>query len=253
MKALIMNTNIENEVSKIVFKRKYMSIVELSEVLNVSQSTIRRVLNRLQSKKLVERSHGGVRAVLTDNVAPNFVLRKHTNATQKKMIALKALKLIKEGDVIFLDGSTSTYFMAEYLNEFDNVTVITNGIDTLVALAGCGVNAISTGGCVSGANKSALVGNFAINTVESIHANIAFFSCGAIAKDGKMTDCYIDEVAARKKMIENSDISVLLCDSDKFGKTQPYVIGNVNEIDYIVTDSFNDGVIESKPKKGIIY
>ena len=144
-----MNTNIENEVCKIVFKRKYMSIVELSEVLNVSQSTIRRVLNRLQSKKLVERSHGGVRAVLTDNVAPNFVLRKHTNATQKKMIALKALKLIKEGDVIFLDGSTSTYFMAEYLNEFDNATVITNGIDTLVALAGCGVNAISTGGCVS--------------------------------------------------------------------------------------------------------
>ena len=139
-----MNTNIENEVSKIVFKRKYMSIVELSEVLNVSQSTIRRVLNRLQSKKLVERSHGGVRAVLTDNVAPNFVLRKHTNATQKKMIALKALKLIKEGDVIFLDGSTSTYFMAEYLNEFDNATVITNGIDTLVALAGCGLYEFQT-------------------------------------------------------------------------------------------------------------
>lgn len=103
-------------------------------------------------------------------------------------------RIIGSGDLYF--KRLNVFF---YLNEFDNATVITNGIDTLVALAGCGVNAISTGGCVSRANKSALVGNFAINTVESIHANIAFFSCGAIAKDGKMTDCYIDEVAARKK------------------------------------------------------
>ena len=125
----------EDAVISLIKDRETVSVAELSAALDVSESTVRRKLAELEGKGLISRTHGGARMIDTNNSSFTFSLRIHKNAFEKKLIALKAVKLIKEGDVIFLDGSTSTYFLAEYLNEFKNVTVITNGIDTLSFLA----------------------------------------------------------------------------------------------------------------------
>lgn len=241
---------LKNKLTDIITERGCITVSELANILKVSQSTVRRALDDLEKKKIVVRTHGGAKAIKQDGAAPNFVLRKHTNEIQKKLIVLKALKLIKEGNVVFLDGSTSTFFMAEYLNEFNDITVVTNGIDTLTVLSSCGVNAVSTGGNVSKANNSVLVGPFAISTIEKIHADIAFFSCGAISKTGLLSDYYLDEVPLRRKMIENADKVVLLCDSEKFDRTETYSIGDISEIDYVITDKNISGFegVESLPE-----
>ena len=108
---------------------------ELAKQFAVSPSSIRRKLTELEKDGLVVRTHGGVKSINDDESGMSFFTRKHTNALEKRLIAIKALKIVHDGDMIFLDSSSTSYFLAEYLSEFPNVTVVTNGVDTLAALA----------------------------------------------------------------------------------------------------------------------
>ena len=231
-----MHKNKESKIIELLKTQKYMTVADICSELNISPSTIRRELTVLEKKGLAIRTHGGVRLADSNNYTPDFALRIHQNVVEKKIIDLKALKLIKDGDVIFLDGSTSAYFMAEYLSEFSNLTVITNGIDTLSLLAHNNVTTYSTGGVVSKDNSSVLVGEQTLESIKNVHANIAFFSCQALSQDGKIYDCYLQENYVRKQMMKNSDKTVFLCDSNKINKSSSYYLCDLNEVDYLVTD-----------------
>lgn len=234
-------------------EKDYISVVELSEKTGASESTIRRALKEFENKGLIKRTHGGAQIIDPNNSVFTFSLRIHQNIFEKKIIALKAVKLIKEGDVIFLDGSTSTYFLAEYLDEFKNVTVITNGIDTLSLLAKKRVKAFSTGGMVSSENTSVLIGNSSIDFIKKIHANICFFSCQSLDKDGVISDCYIEENYIRKAMIEQSQQTVLLCDSTKLDRQSAYYLCNAEKINYIITDKNLNDYLHDANKYNVIF
>ena len=231
-----MNNFIEKEILKEIGQKKFIKTDDLAKTLNVSPSTIRRALSSLEKKGLVTRVHGGAKISDEKNYFPNFSFRSHMNCLEKKKIALSAIKLIKNGDVIFLDGSTSAFFIAEYLSEFENIKVFTNGIDTLSLLSKYNINAYSTGGCVSTENPSVLVGHYADNLIKSIHADVSFFSAQTILDNGEIYDCFEQENFLRLSMIKNSSKSVFLCDNTKFGKSAPFRLCNVNELDYIVSD-----------------
>lgn len=232
-----MNDIIERRLLEQIQTKKFIKTEELAEILNVSPSTIRRALNELQSKGLITRTHGGAEMNDEKHYFPNFSFRSHQNSLEKKKIALSAIKLIKNGDVIFLDGSTSAFFIAEYLSEFKNIKVFTNGIDTLSLLSKNGVNAYSTGGAVSTENPSVLVGHFADSMIKNVHADICFFSAQTVLDDGEILDCFEQENVLRASMIKNSQKKVFLCDSTKFGKGAPFRLCNLNDVDYIVSDS----------------
>ena len=226
----------EKKVLEILETQQYASVDELSAILRVSASTVRRALEILQQKGLVTRTHGGVKINSDNNFSPNFTFRIHQNTFEKKKIALSAIKLIKNGDIIFLDGSTSTFYIAEYLKEFDNIRVITNGIDTLSLLAKYNILAYSTGGQVSTENPSVLVGRHAEDMICNFHADIAFFSAQAMDNDGEIYDCYEDEIFLRRAMIKNAKTKVFLCDNTKVGKTSPYRLCSLRDVDYVASN-----------------
>lgn len=232
-----MKDTLQKNILDALASKQFLTVDQLSDELEVSPSTIRRHLTELQNKGLLKRTHGGASIVGQKNLFPSFTFRSHQNSLEKKKIALSALKLIKNGDVVFLDGSTSAYFMAEYLSEFSGIRVITNGIDTLSVLSRCGVKAYSTGGIVSETNRSVLVGNHAEKMIESLHANVTFFSAQSITADGEIYDCFEEENVLRKKMIERSDVSVLLCDNAKLNRTSPFLLLSVNQVDYLISDA----------------
>ena len=118
-----MKDNIEKQILEILESEKFARIEVLSEKLSTSPSTVRRKLALLQANGLVERLRGGAKLCDQKNYFPKFSFRSHVNSLEKKKIALAAIKLIKDGDVIFLDGSTSAFFIAEYLSEFKNIKV----------------------------------------------------------------------------------------------------------------------------------
>ena len=226
----------EKQALNIIEKRQFASVDEISKELSVSPSTARRILRRLQDKGLITRTHGGAKLNAANNITPSFTFRIHQNGFEKKKTALSAIKLIKNGDVIFLDGSTSAFCVAEYLKEFENIRVITNGIDTLSLLSKERIPAYSTGGQVSFENPAVLVGRYAEDTVCNFHADIAFFSAQAMDNNGEIFDCFEDEIFIRRAMIRNAKIKVFLCDSTKLGKTSPYRLCSLSDVDYIASN-----------------
>ncbi len=228
--------NLEEKILQILHEKNSVSIDEFAGIIQVSPSTIRRKLENLQNKGLVRRTHGG--AILNDekNFLPSFTLRSHQNILEKKKMALAAIKLIKDGDLIFLDGSTSAFFIAEYLSEFKNIKVITNGIDTLSLLSKNHVEAYSTGGLVSPVNNSVLVGHHAVDMIRNIHADFTFFSVQSIDTNCDLYDCFEEENVIRKTMIVQSTKSVLLCDATKFNQFSPYRLCSLSDIDYFASD-----------------
>jgi lexA DNA binding domain len=217
-------------------ERKHASVEEICEKVYASPSTVRRRLTELQRKGLITRTHGGAQINDGNSFLPSFTFRSHQNSLEKKKIALSAIKLIKNGDVIFLDGSTSAFFIAEYLSEFENIKVLTNGIDTLSLLSRNGVTAYSTGGLISGENRSVLIGRVAAETIGGMYADVAFFSALSVGRDGAISDCFEDENALRLSMMKNAAKKVFLCDSTKFGKRSAFRLCSVEDVDCIVTD-----------------
>ena len=242
----------EKEILEILQSNQYASIDELAEKLFVIPSTIRRKLDSLQKKGLVTRTHGGAQLNDDNNFFPSFTFRIHQNSFEKKKMALAAIKLIKNGDLIFLDGTTSAFFIAEYLSEFKNIRVITNGIDTLSLLAKNNIAAYSTGGYASELNRSVLVGHYAEQMIDNFHADIAFFSATSVTNDGEIYDCFEEENVIRKAMIKHASKKVFLCDSTKFGKTSLFHLCSLNDVDHIISNHDLPDFIKIDKSKKII-
>lgn len=231
----------------------FIKVDDLARQFSVSPSSIRRKLVEIEKNGLVIRTHGGVKPADDDMMNTSFTTRIHTNVLEKKLVALKALKFVSEGNVIFIDASSTTYFMTAYLSEFSNITVITNCIDTLAALAEKGVKVISTGGTVTPDYPSILVGSFAKNTISEIHADLCFFSVHGISDNGVIYDSCQENNEVVREMIRHSDKSVCLCDYTKFGKKAPYKLCDVSDVDYIVSDRDLGGSFEWNTDGKLIF
>ena len=243
----------ENEILELLNENDYATVEYLAKRMSISASSIRRDLKNLEERGLVSRSYGGVKIADATGRRIPYALRTHENSAQKKQIAKAALALINPGDVVFLDGSSSAYFLAELLPSVSGVTVITNSIDTVSYLTHYNVKAFCTGGLLSSENRGVLVGGYAESFLRQIQADIAVFSVQAVKSNGQFFDCYPEEVAIRNIMMSNARRRILLCDSSKWNKDSIFYQGNVNDVDYIVSDEdLNKLFDEPKPQKYIL-
>ncbi len=231
-----MKNNYVDEILELLEKEEFLSVEEFSKKLFVSESSIRRYLTKAEQKGLLIRTHGGAKIANANNLAPSFSFRSQQSIAEKKKIARLAVKQIKDGDVVFLDGSTSAFFMADYLKELNNIKVITNGIDTLSLLSKNGIDAYSTGGKISEVNRSALIGQKAVDFVNSFHADITFFSAHTVDEKGIIYDCFEEENHLRVAMMKNATKKVLLCDSSKFTTPSPFKLCELKDLDILITD-----------------
>lgn len=243
----------EDEIMALLSETEYATVEYLVKKINISASSIRRDLKNLEDRGLVIRSYGGVKLANSTGKLIPFSLRSHENSTQKKQIAKAAIGLLQPGDTVFLDASSSAYFVAELLPGVGGITVITNSIDVMSCLSNYDIKAYCTGGEISFDNRAVLVGGYTHEFLNKIHADVVFFSVQAVNADGEFSDCYAEEVAVRNIMIKNAKKRVLLCDSSKWGKTSTFYQTSMDEIDYLVTDKNPNRFFNTpKPEKCII-
>ena len=217
-------------------KDPHISVNTLSQKLFVSEPTIRRDLTELHNKGIITKIYGG--AILNTGAAQReipFFLRENEQSETKSEMGKRASALVQDGDVVMLDGSTSAYHAVAYLSRFKNLTVITSGAKTALAAAEANLRTFCTGGQMI-IHSYSYVGKQAEDFVRSVNADILFFSCHGLDLQGRMSDNAIEEANLRQVMFEHSRKKVLLCDSSKIGKTCFYNMGNVSEIDEIVSD-----------------
>ena len=222
-------------IISILEKDGSISVSDLSKILYVSPPTVRRDLDDLQKQGKVARTHGGVILRKTAESEIPLIWREEQNNISKKIIAQRAKEYIKNGDVIFLDASSTVSYLIPLLKNFDDIIVVTNSPKSSMRLGNENIKNYCTGGLLL--NRSvAYVGNEAESFISKINADVFFFSSRGYIEGGNITDSSVEEAAIKKAMMKNSERSFYLCDSSKKGKKYMYNICHCDELYGIITE-----------------
>lgn len=223
------------EILKILNTKSYSTIAELSSLLSVSQSTIRRDLNELSRNDLVAFRRDGVVPLSQDIIDKPMGYRAAVNARPKGMLAKAALKLIADGSCVFLDSSSTVLAMTPALRSFKNIIVVTNSLSVARQLRGCSYPLHLVGGEIS-PRSMASFGPLAEATIREFNFDFAFFSPVAVTPQNYVAETTENAASVRRTAMEQSRCSVLLCDHSKIGLTRPYNIAHLDFFDYVITD-----------------
>jgi DeoR/GlpR family transcriptional regulator of sugar metabolism len=243
------------EIKKILFENKSMSIKNLSKLLNISEITIRRDLVKLEIEGFVDKVHGGAMA-RGFNVEYNPVYMEDImlNREQKERIAKEAVKLINDGDGVIIESGTTCLELVYNLADKKNLTIFTTSIPTAYELWKLTLNRNDLelnicGGRVETKSNS-LIGSPAVNYFQNINADIAFIGAPAILVDKGIiaTNNQLDAEVMRS-IINNSKKKILIGDNSKFSKNAFISIMPLTEFDEIITDSGIDNDTSLKIQK----
>ena len=224
------------EILELLRTEKSISVHKLAAKLYVSESTVRRDLNRLASAGMLQRSFGGAVLVEDINSEVPLIVRDEKNSAEKKTIARLAASLIEENDIIFVDPSSTAYALLPYLDERVKA-VVTNSPKVSLALASNpSLNIYLTGGYLR-KNALSLVGHHAEEMLANFNCTKMFFSCTSISKS-QLSDLNEEEANLKRKMLRQSKTIVAMLDHTKFGLTAFSHVCNLTSIDYVVTDMF---------------
>lgn len=225
-----------NHILEYLRQNQTATVHGLSKRLYASEATVRRDLNELARRGMVKRLHGG--AVLLGSAIRELPLyvRQQQNAAAKQEIAAQAAKHLKDGQVIFLDASSTVMYLVKYLENFENLTVITNGIQTAQELQSLSHRIYCTGGMMLH-QSSAYVGQHAENFIRQFNADLFFFSSQGLSEDGRITDDSEEETHVRKVMLEQSRKKVFLCDHSKVGPVYCHNLCRLEQVDDYITDA----------------
>ena len=222
---------------------------DLCEAINVSEDTIRRDLSELADLGNIIKVHGGA---LSKSFHTSFQSNGVYSHDNKKLIAQKAVSLIKYGMFVLTTGGTTIIELAKALPQHLSATFFTGSLPAaLEYIQHPSIEVIFIGDRIS-KNSKITVGGDAISKINHINADICFLGINAIDAENGLTDNDWDVVQVKKAMIESSKSVVALTISEKINSRQKIKIAGIDEIDILVTEQDpNDEIFEAYRKKGI--
>lgn len=212
-----------------------LSVRACSDALGVSEVTIRNDLAVLEREGLLQRTWGG--AMLRPQVRSEgaFMARLQQNRADKERIALAAAAHVADNDTIFLDASTTAYFMAQQLKDRLNLTVITNGMYTALELGAVpGISTIVLGGQVR-ADTGSLVGTLSAEMMAKLHVSKGFFSARGLTVAKGLTESTIVEGQLKELVIKHVDQVFAVVDVSKLGCTSLTAFCPASSIHSLIT------------------
>jgi DeoR/GlpR family transcriptional regulator of sugar metabolism len=218
-------------------KQTKISVEELSDRLRVSQVTIRKDLDILEKRGLIERSHGNAIFSQQSRFNVAFLEKLQLQAREKDVIAKAAAGYVHEGDSIILDSGTTTLSLAKALvGRFKSLFVITNSVPAALELTKAGYDILLVGGQVRKHSLS-LIGPWAVKSLESYHADRAFMGTSGITlAHGFSTPDSLD-AQMKQTMIRIADKAYILTDSSKFGHNCLVSFAKCSDIHLTLTDA----------------
>ena len=223
---------------------------DLVQKMNVSSETIRKDLDALEHSGQLKRVHGGAVAVPSESeVAPSIgyvslETRNTQHMNEKAAIAAYAASMIKENQVIALDyGSTSFVMAKELAKRFQSLTIITNSVQNALALVNCpDFTIILVGGILN--KKELSLGNDFSPLLNNLHIDTLFMSVSGIHPKVGLTDQSFSEARVQNQMREMASKTIVLADSDKFGRASLVKLCGLQDVTSIITDSGIDPEIQ---------
>jgi DeoR family fructose operon transcriptional repressor len=210
-------------------------VAQLSRTLGVSEVTVRRDLELLERRGIVERTRGGAIAAQRVHGEPPYHEATARQVQEKAAIGRAAAALIEPGDTIFLSGGTTP------LEVFRNITaagvrVVSNNVALALHAPPAEVELILLGGVLR-RRLQVLTGEFALGMLRSVFAAKAFVATDGIGLRTGVTTASPQEAVLAKTMIERTRGDVfVVADHTKLGVVADFVIAELDDVDHVVVD-----------------
>ncbi len=226
-------------ILEILKQQKTISVSKLSEILKISESTVRRDIIALNEMGKLKKIHGGAMAIKQKftSTEPSVNIRATQNTAEKKSIARYASTLINDDDFIFIDAGTTTEKMIDFI-ENKSAVFVTNGIVHAKKLIQKGLKAYIIGGELK-LSTEAVIGSQAVNTINNYNFTKSFVGTNGISLSSGYTTPDPEEALIKSAAINHSYVSFVLADSSKFDIVSSVTFAKISQA-CIVTDRVKD-------------
>lgn len=219
-----------------VRQNKSVKLPRLCELLEASESTVRRDLTFLDERGLLKKVHGG--AVSTDESSLNMIeqdveSKSRLFTEEKTAIARFAASLIDDGDFVFIDAGTTTEKMIDFLPD-KNVTFVTNAFVHAKKLAQRGVKVYIPAGEIK-LKTEAIVGAECVISLQSYNFTKSFVGANGISLSGDITTPDRKEASVKSAVVQNSQTVYVLADHSKFDHMYSVTFAQLGRVK-IITD-----------------
>ena len=224
-------------LSELLRKQPGLRVPEIARVLGISEGTVRNDLNALEQQGRLTRVHGG--AVLNEQPqfpSSSFNIRYHNEAAAKMKMARQAALLVNDGDSVFLDASTTVYYLARQLAERQRLRVVTNGIDVARLLAENPTHLVILLGGTVGSDGSSVTGLLSEQALEELRMQKAFISSSGFSIQRGMTDVHLAGGHLKRKALSSAQQVLAMISSNKLGKEDLTSFAGIDQIHHLFTD-----------------
>lgn len=225
-------------ITKLLKKEKRLSYKDIAFNTNISESTVRRCVDKMSSDGLLVKIKGGAALSEKLNIDIEVHERFIQNISEKQDIANKVQKLIKNGDLIYLDAGTTTFFVIRHLKD-RNITVVTNGIMHINELVKYGIKTILIEGEVKHSTK-AIVGVEAVNSISKYRFDKCFIGTNGVNLETGYTTPESNEARLKEKVIRHSEEKYILADYTKFNKISNITFADISGCKIITNKGFKN-------------
>lgn len=223
---------------------------ELSKTLQVSEDTIRRDLRELATAGLLQRVHGG--ALPRSPATASFTDRQRQAPAAKAAIAQAAIQLIRQDQVLILDGGTTLLQVAQQLPPDLRATVITHSPPIALALADHPLIEVIVIGGKLYKHALATVGAATVEGFRAIRADLCLLGIASIHPEVGISTLDMEEAYVKRSMIASAAEVAALTSAEKLGTAAPYLVGPLSDLTHLVTErSVSDDVLAPYRAQGI--
>lgn len=218
-----------------------VSVAELTEELEVSDMTIRRDLESLSARKLLQKVHGGAVQISKTATEPHFTQKQRLNQEEKQTIARIAVPMIDDGHTVAFSAGTTTWNIASTLQRGgEALTFVTNSTNIALTLQEKEWDQIVLSGGSFRTPSDALVGPFAEHTIKTLNADVLFLGVHGIHPHAGLTTPNIAEAEINRCLVDAAQKVVVVADHTKVGVVALAKIVPLSRVDVFVTDEKAD-------------
>lgn len=236
-----------DNIIEFVYKNKNVTLDQICDNFNISKSTVRRDLSEILKDSNLQKTYGGITLKnKSDNrkYLTSFNERNIENIDKKLAISKKAATIVEDNDIIFIDSGTTTFYMADYLDKINNLTILTNNLEVIFRAAKYkNINLISLSGTLNRETLS-FVGTTSISTIKKFNMSKAFMATTGFSILNGVTNSSPLESDIKRTVISKSSKIILLADSSKFNSVSLMTYCDLEDIDILITDKMPDKEIK---------
>jgi DeoR family transcriptional regulator of aga operon len=235
--SFVSGTDRQIQILQLLERRQRISVAELCATFEVSEATARRDLESLASQGKLQRVHGGA-IVLTQAPPEQPILqRQNEQADEKIHIGQAAAAQVQDGETVFLGSGTTVLEAARALRLRRELTVLTNSLPVVNALAGAeGVTVICLGGMLRDSELS-FIGHITEQALAEVRADKVFMGTRAISLEYGLTHEYLPETMTDRAILKAGKEIIVLADHTKLGRAATVLLAPLKSIHTLVTDA----------------